>query len=689
MDISVIIVSYNVKEFLQQSLLSLKKTLKNLDSEIIVVDNASVDGSARIVKNEFPEINLIENERNSGFAKACNQGLEIAQGKYLLLLNPDTLLQEDTVPTMIRFFENHPEAGAAGCKILNADGTLQKACRRSFPTPSVAIPKMLGLSRFFPKNKLFGKYNLTYKDPDELTEVDAVSGSFLMLRKEVYKKIGGLDEDYFMYGEDLDFCYRIKDAGWKIYYVPDTQIVHYKGESAKLASFDNLIVFYKAMGIFVNKHFSKGAYFFIDIFLKLGIVMRGFLSLISQAVRKYFIPFIDALAVFSSILATHFLQTTPLPSSQTLISMILFYLLLWLGVGYTVGLYDKRVLSYSRASVAAIIGLIISFLANNVFYDMIYSPKYINYCFLVIALLIPGWRIILLVLQRRKIIPLKSKLMRSLLLRRTILIGSGEETRRIAKKMQTHIEHGFEILGFVDKNYNVDRINGFPFLGSIKNLNEIVRIYKATELIFTTDQFDNEDILNILDQVRKERVEARIVPRNLDFILGKSSVEKIEDIPLIEVDYNIFYFSNQFFKRIFDIIVSFLGGVLFSPFVFLYVFFTGGKLKRQKFITWQEKSFTGFVFKRRNGKKYRKNLHRFPLIWSVFKGDMSMVGSELLTADKRKRKLHYKPGITGLFQVQGNHEPDEVDKQNYEHYYMRNYSLFLDIEILLKALLRI
>lgn len=689
MDISVIIISYNVKEFLHQSLLSLQKTLSGFKSEIIVVDNASVDGSKRIIKKEFPDIQLIENDDNVGFARACNQGLEIAEGKYLLLLNPDTLLQEDTVPKMIKFFEDHPEAGAAGCKILNADGTLQKACRRSFPTPSVAIPKMLGLSRLFPQNKLFAKYNLTYKDPDKLTEVDAVSGSFLMLRKEVYDQIGGLDEDYFMYGEDLDFCYRIKEAGWKIYYVPDTQIVHYKGESAKLASFDNLIVFYKAMGIFVNKHFSKGAYYFIDIFLKLGIVMRGFLSLISQAFRKYFIPSIDAMVVVGSIVVTHYLQDSPLPSSQTLISMTLFYLLLWLGVGYTVGLYDKRVLSYSRASVAGIIGIIISFFANNVFDEMIYSPQYINYGFVVIGLLIPGWRISLLMLQRRKIIPLKSKLMRSLLLRRTILIGSGKETRRIAKKMQAHIEHGFEILGFVDKNYNADNINGFPFLGNIKNLNEIVRIHKATELIFTTDQFDNEDILRILDQVRKERVEARIVPKNLDFILGKSSVEKIEDIPLIEVDYNIFYFSNQFFKRIFDLVVSITGGILVSPFVFLYVLFTRGKIRKQKFLTWQEEEFTGYVFERKNGKTYRKNLHRFPLIWSVFKGDMSMVGSELLTAGKKKRRLHYKPGITGLFQVQGNHEPDEVDKQNYEHYYMRNYSLFLDIEILLKALLRI
>ena len=689
MDISVIIVSYNVKEFLQQALFSLKKSLEGIDSEIIIVDNASIDGSRKIIKNDFPEIELIENQENVGFAKACNQGIEVSEGEYILLLNPDTLLQEDTISKMIAFFENHPEAGAAGCKILNADGTLQKACRRSFPTPSVAIPKMLGLSRMFPNNKLFAKYNLTYKDPDEMSEVDAVSGSFLMFRRVIVDEIGWMDEDFFMYGEDLDYCYRIKQAGWKIYYVPDTQIVHYKGESAKLASYDNLIVFYKAMDIFVNKHFSTGIYLFIDIFLKLGIFLRGVVSLFSRTLRKYFIPFTDSLIVIGSILVVHNFQSQPLPSHQTLISMILFYLLMWIGVGYTVGLYDKRILSYSRASVTSIIGLIGALGINNLFYDMIYTPDYITYSFVAIAFLFPAWRIVLLLLQRRKIIPPTSKLLRALLLRRTILVGSGQETKRVARKLQTHIEHGFEILGYVDKEYKSKRIEGFPFLGKIEDLPEIVSIHNATELIFTTDNFDNQDILNILDQVQGERVEARIVPENLDFILGKSSVEKIEDIPLVEVDYNIFHLRNQFFKRLFDIAVSVIGGVLFSPFVFLYVLLTGGKIKKEKFRTWQDKTFTGYVFEKKNGEKYRKNLHRFPLIWSVLKGDMSMVGSELLSVTGDKRKLNYKPGITGLFQVQGNHKPEKEDKKNYEHYYMRNYSLFLDIEILLKALLRI
>jgi len=364
MKISVIIVSYNVKEFLQQSILSLKNSLNDLEHEIIVVDNNSVDGTNEIIRYKFPDIILIENDNNRGFAAACNQGLAASKGEYLLLLNPDTMIQEDTIQTMINFFESVPDAGAAGCKILNADGTLQLACRRSFPSPLVALPKLLGLSRLFPKVKMFGKYNLTYVDPDELLEVDAISGSFLMFRRDVYEKIEGLDETFFMYGEDLDYCYRIKEAGWKIYYVPDTKIIHYKGESAKHASFDNFITFYKAMDIFVKKHFRKSHYFFLDIAFRMGILIRGLVSLIGRYFRKHVIMMVDGVAVTAAILFTHYLQPRPLPDFSSLISMLMFYLLLWLGTGYAIGLYDRRELSYSRSSIASII----SFITSLVFY---------------------------------------------------------------------------------------------------------------------------------------------------------------------------------------------------------------------------------------------------------------------------------------------------------------------------------
>ncbi len=223
-DLSIIIVNYNVKEFLLNLLASLEKASKNISSEIIVVDNNSTDDSILSVKQKYPSVITIENEKNVGFGIANNQGLEIANGENILLINPDTLVKEDTLETMIKFLDDNGEVGMAGCKVLNPDGTLQLACRRSFPRPWVSFTKVVGLSKMFPQSKLFAKYNLTYLDENDSNEVDAISGSFMMLKKEVYEKVGGFDQDFFMYGEDLDLCYRIQQAGYKVSIEDDTQL---------------------------------------------------------------------------------------------------------------------------------------------------------------------------------------------------------------------------------------------------------------------------------------------------------------------------------------------------------------------------------------------------------------------------------------------------------------------------------
>ncbi|MCL6098115.1 MAG: glycosyltransferase family 2 protein, partial [Bacteroidetes bacterium] len=199
-DLSIIIVNYNVKEFLLNMLDSVQKAAKTISAEIIVVDNASDDGSVESIKEKFPSIKLIVNEKNIGFGAANNIAMLHALGKYFLLINPDTIVREDTFTKMISFFEQNPEAGIAGCKVLNADGTLQLACRRGFPGPWTSFTKVMGLSTLFPKSRLFARYNLTYLDENKTYEVDAVSGAFMMMRKQVYDKIGGFDREFFMYG---------------------------------------------------------------------------------------------------------------------------------------------------------------------------------------------------------------------------------------------------------------------------------------------------------------------------------------------------------------------------------------------------------------------------------------------------------------------------------------------------------
>jgi GT2 family glycosyltransferase len=279
-DISIIIVNYNVKEFVKNLLYSLHKALENFSSEIIVIDNASSDGSVADIKEKFPYVKLIANKDNIGFGKANNQGLDIAKGKYIVLLNPDTIVREDTFVKLIDFMKRSPDAGMTTCKVLNPDGTLQLACRRGFPGPWTSFTKIAGLSKLFPKSKLFSKYNLTYLNENEVNEVDAISGAFMMFTHEVYEKVGGFDPQFFMYGEDLDLCYRVQQNGYKVYYVPDTEIIHYKGESTKRSSIDEVKIFYNAMHLFVKKHLSSS--FLVEIILRLAIIARRFIAFLNS-----------------------------------------------------------------------------------------------------------------------------------------------------------------------------------------------------------------------------------------------------------------------------------------------------------------------------------------------------------------------------------------------------------------------
>jgi FlaA1/EpsC-like NDP-sugar epimerase len=222
--------------------------------------------------------------------------------------------------------------------------------------------------------------------------------------------------------------------------------------------------------------------------------------------------FVDGFALSIAILLAHQQQPRPLPNYSSLLSMLIFYLLLWLGTGYSIGLYDRRELSYSRAVVASLLSFIGSLIFNLAFKHFIYSPHMLVWSFIIATIILPGWRVALLFLQRRRIIQPASSLSKALLSRRTIIAGAGKEGERIARKLKTHIEHGFEILGFVDKNYGREEIAGFPFLGLISDLPEIIRINHATEIIFTTDRFNNDDILGIVDSIKRYRTNIKIVP---------------------------------------------------------------------------------------------------------------------------------------------------------------------------------
>lgn len=283
MTLSVIIVNYNVKYYLEQCLESVRRASQGLQVEVLVVDNHSTDGSVAYLRERFPEVVFVENEENVGFSRANNQAIRQSRGEYVLLLNPDTLVGEDTLKCLVRFMDMHPEAGGVGAYMLGADGTFAPESRRGLPTPFVAFCKMSGLSALFPKSHLFGRYYMRYLDENETNEIEVMSGACMMLRREALDKVGLLDEDFFMYGEDIDLSYRILQGGYKNYFLP-VRMLHYKGESTVKNSYRYTYTFYRAMRLFFRKHYSHYS-FMISLPINAAIWIRSFMAYAGNRLR--------------------------------------------------------------------------------------------------------------------------------------------------------------------------------------------------------------------------------------------------------------------------------------------------------------------------------------------------------------------------------------------------------------------
>ncbi|NMI03844.1 glycosyltransferase family 2 protein [Paenibacillus sp. SZ31] len=280
LDASIIIVNYNTRQLTLDCLVSVYASQTSYQYELIVIDNASHDGSVEAIREVYPDVQLVANQNNTGFAVANNQGMEVAKGRYILLLNSDTVVQPDTLHTMIYFMDRHPEMGASGCKVILPDGSLDKACKRGFPTPSASFYYAFGISRLFPDLPKFNQYQLGHLSPDDEYPVDCLVGAFMLVRRETIDQVGGLDETFFMYGEDIDWCYRIKEAGWGIFYYPRTYIVHYKGGSARRKPLKITYEFHRAMWVFHRKHYASKYNLLINTAVWMGISLKFTLSLL-------------------------------------------------------------------------------------------------------------------------------------------------------------------------------------------------------------------------------------------------------------------------------------------------------------------------------------------------------------------------------------------------------------------------
>ncbi|MCH7520490.1 MAG: glycosyltransferase [Candidatus Marinimicrobia bacterium] len=690
MMISVIVVSYNVREFVKQCLQSLNRAHFTGQVEIVVVDNDSYDGTAEMVRRQFPEVHLVVNQSNRGFAAAANQGMAASNGEFVLLLNPDTIVEEQTLQVLADYLRAHPEAGCVGPKILNSDGSLQAACKRSFPKPWVALTRLLGLAALFPKSRLFARYNLTYLDPDQTHIVEAVSGSCMCLPRRVLEEIGPMDEAFFLFGEDLDYYYRIGQAGYQVVYHPATQIVHYKGESIKTAPFDNLRAFYEAMEIFSAKYDSLSGGLITRSFIRLGIRLRSWMAYTRSYLATFSSLLIDTGVIGAAFFLMVLVRFLPDPLNRTRDMLINYapvvavYVVLWLAIGGLFQIYGRYVLSYSRALIASFIGFLVIATLTYLYQDVAYSRIVLVLASALVAVMLPGWRLVVHVLQAGHRVGDSYRARRpSLFSRRAIIMGSGPESRRIARLLLRRPDKGLDLIGYVDDHPGPEGSlrDILPFLGRTQELRELVRKFRLQEVIVPAERFTTGQLMALLERTRDLHLLFRMVPHQDEVMLGKANVEQFGDVPFVNLEATLYRRFHLLSKRLFDLLASgllLLTLLLPLPFIFLVY-----GLERQT--VWSVEGQQRRIWLLRRG---REGLRRLPLLGSIFKGDLSFVGGELVPITEPDPQLLFKPGITGLTQLRRNASEPEVAR-SYQHYYLQHQSLTFDVEILLKALFRI
>ncbi len=559
MKLSIVIVNYNVKHFIDQCLHSVEKAIKRLDAEVFVVDNNSVDGSCTLIREKFPWVHLIENKDNVGFSKANNQAINISKGTYVLLLNPDTVLEEDSLEKVLDFADAHPDAGGIGVKMIDGKGNFLPESKRALPTPTVSFYKISGLSKLFPHSKRFARYHMGHLDKDETHQVEVLAGAFMLLRKDVLDEIGLLDETFFMYGEDIDLSYRIELAGYKNYYFAGTTIIHYKGESTKKGSINYVLVFYNAMIIFANKHFSKKNAKIFSTLINMAVYFRALLAIITRFINRLLLPVFDLTVMFAGFyyikpLWEQYMFESAYYPEVYLLYVVPAYLLIWLISIYFSGGYERpvRIMKVLRGlTFGTIFILVVYSLLNE---QMRFSRAMI--------LLGYGWSLLALPLLRLALHSLKIDRykLHSNRSKRIIIAAGNEEGERISGMMK-QMNLKTSLFGYVSANQS----DSDKFLGDLSQLNEIVRINKIDEVLFSSKDISAQQIIKKMHELSDINIDYKIAPPESMSVIGSNSIDTAGDLYVLD-NTSIAKESKRRNKRLFDFALSLLLLIL-SPLI--------------------------------------------------------------------------------------------------------------------------
>ncbi len=551
MKLSVIIVNYNVRYFLEQALLAVRKAARGLDVEVFVVDNASSDDSVPMVREKFPEVRLLVNEENVGFSRANNQAIRRARGEYILLLNPDTVVNEDTFQRCLEFMDAHPEAGALGVRMIDGSGKFLPESKRGFPSPWVAFCKTFGLSTLFPKSRLFNHYHLGYLDEHQTHEVEVLAGAFMLLRKKALDEVGLLDESFFMYGEDIDLSWRIHQAGYKNYYFPHTTIIHYKGESTRKGSLNYVRVFYQAMIIFARKHFKGQRARWFILMLQAAIFFRAALTVVGNVFRRVYLPLLDAALIFGGLFflknfwAEYYYKDPDYYQPQFLYFNVPLYIAFWMGGLYFSGAYDEpfNIRRLTRGLVAGTVLLA----AVYGFLPLELRPSR--------AIIVLGavWTLLALTTLRTLLHFLRfgNFNVGKDRPRNLVIVGSAAESERVRQLLQ-QAGVSKNLIGVVapGNSHNPDR-----FLSDLSCLDEVVHIFRVDEIIFCSRDVPAHAIMQWMTRLGPG-LNYRIVPEESLSIIGSPSKNSAGELYTIQIRFNIASPLARRNKRLFDVLLA-------------------------------------------------------------------------------------------------------------------------------------
>jgi GT2 family glycosyltransferase len=509
-DLSVVVVSYNVRAFLQHCLQSLNRARGTLNVQIIVVDNASPDGSAQMVAQRYPEVVLIANPENVGFGRANNQAFERALGDAVLILNPDSFVQEDTLAVLYERLQRSPEIGCIGPKILLPDGRFEPRSMRGFPTPWAAFCYLSGLSSLFPRSRWFSRYLLTYLEPDQENEVDSLSGCCMMVRRSLIQKLGGFDPDYFMYGEDLDFCYRVRRDGHRIIYTPATRIVHFKGESTRRSNIDHAYHFQRAMRLFVEKNLSAHASSLARRLIALGFLLRDLEGRLGPVMRTLTAPLADMVILNLLIFFGRWVRFGQPEYDLTVWLVNVLYSAFYLGAGWAFGIYGGRRFSGRLSLYAACIGGVLSSAATYFFRQWAYSRFVVLWFGLGMVLTMPGWRLLL-----RRWIRRRPATRRDWAKRRALIVGTDDLARTLGRQLLGDAKGELQPLGYVSfVEEGVGQIHdGLPVLGTVGELERLVQTERIQEVLFSSGEASYEQIIGLIQALSIRTLNCRVIPR--------------------------------------------------------------------------------------------------------------------------------------------------------------------------------